>query len=107
MYARNNYTLYQTFANIPTTKPTPEHKKALANDIASLEGQEKEVVLLLIFEHAKFHHNLLEKRELPYDITQDGEDVLVDVEKLPWELVWILIQFMNVTHRRQQEDIHK
>lgn len=94
MYAKTNFIPYQTFENVPTNKPTIEQKKRLAKNLS--QTKEAETAVMLILEHAKIHNSLLELGKLPYDIQQEADDCIINVENLPNELIWILTKFFEV-----------
>jgi len=93
------YSLYHTLnGKLPTTKFTSNHKKDLLKRLSSIDETGKEAVLMLICEHARIHDQFVysENLVLPYGGAQKGKDTVFSLEKLPVDIRWILIKFLNV-----------
>lgn len=101
--------------------PTQEQKSIIITESKKFKKQQKIAFLRLVFEHARIaigwdgtYNNLdtnnenienetkirdpeIKKNALPYGLTTSGiKNVELDLEKIPPELLWILIEFCDV-----------
>lgn len=92
-----SYTLYDTFAVNIEDKPLPSKKiNEFVTCINNMSDMQKEAFVLLIMEHAiRYEDYKISPRKisLPYEITCDKEKAVVDLDKIPNKLKWILYKF--------------
>jgi len=98
--SKEEFLLYYTLnANLPSKGPSSSQIKTLSSKLSGLNEDNAGQVLRLIFEHAIATEEVSPdptSYQLPYSMTQKGENVVIDVTKLPLELQWILIKFTNI-----------
>lgn len=98
------YGLYQTLkTNIPSKDLTSHQKDQLLQRLSNLTYQQKEAVFLLICEHAKQNVEGASKTEnnytIPYEGRQKDNDIILDMDKLPISLRWILYKFTDIINK--------
>ena len=94
--ATSFYGLYHTLnKNLPSEKVKETQKTKLIKKVSRLGSEEKEALIMLIYEHAKVKGDI-ENKGLPYEGKQKGMDVEFDLQKLPSDLFWILSKFLEV-----------
>lgn len=92
------YPLYQTLCcKLSKKEPSMAQKNALSESIDSLHGNQKEVMVKLILEHARINE-VLDIDTIPYGGIEEDGVIIFDMEngKFPTELKWILIKFFKV-----------
>ena len=94
-----NYPLYHTLnKNVSDSELTEKENTLLLEKIVKANVDKKKAVILLIIEHAKEEGIISvspEEIELPYGLSQKGEDVHIPIEKLPTILKRILLKFLK------------
>jgi len=102
MYSKKNYNVYQTFCSkLPKGKPSDDQIRELIQNIESADSSQRDAIAMLILEHAKIHEDLLDKKNVPYGIVQEGEDCVIEIKNLPDELIWILVRFSEVMTKKE------
>jgi hypothetical protein len=95
------YALYHTLnKNLESKKFTAAQTTALSNRISQLEKTEdKKAVIMLIAEHYRHTEgvDITLNSDLPYGLSQSGDNVNIPVNTLPNELKWILHKFLSIT----------
>jgi len=94
------YPLYHTFKNVKDTEMKKSENTKLIKKLETLDEESKKAVILLVIEHAKVVDEFvvnIEKIKLPYGMKQIGDDVELNIDKLPNLLKWILWKFLNLS----------
>lgn len=93
------FTLYQTLSK--NLKPTTMNNKQMSELAKKLSCANHLAVARLILEHyqkTESQRNVdIENPKLPYGGIQKGDEVVFDIKKIPNELRWILMKFVNLT----------
>jgi len=95
----DRYALYYTLIqNLPKKKMLESEKVKLIQKAENLTTEEKEAIIMLIYEHAKNLKDFQEK-DLPYEGKQKGKNVEIDLKMLPSDLCWVISRFLNVVSK--------
>jgi hypothetical protein len=101
--AEQKDSLYHTLNKKIPNKPLSIKQKTelitRMKNIASSKNQDTiNAIIMLIAEHARYVDGF-DFTELPYELQQNGKDLVLDIESLPVELCWILYKFMLVSRQ--------
>jgi len=99
----NNYGLYQTLnQNIPKKDLKSSQKAHVLEKITNLSSRENEAIVMLIYEHARVHEDIIYNPEdvtLPYGGSFDKKTVTFDFKKMPISLRWIILKFLDIVEK--------
>lgn len=105
----NKYQLYYTLnKDIESRKLTDKEIDGLISFFNSKKftQDKKKAVILLCIEHSiavdEYEYDS-DNMQLPYDIIEEDDAVVIDFEKLPDKLKWILYKFYLLNRSNQSE----
>lgn len=102
-----NYGLYQTLnQNIPKRDLTVAQKTSILDGIESLAIEEKEALIMLIYEHARLNDNFVYDNNqlsvMPYNGEFSNKSINLDIKNFPIGLRWIIFKFINIIQNKKK-----
>jgi hypothetical protein len=97
----SNFPLYDSLntGKISIRDLTKKQKEALMESLSELGTETHQLIFILICVHYTVNGGVILDEELPYDMIMDGNDIDIDLLKLPHTLKRIIQKFIKVHNK--------